>query len=77
MPEASINDFTAAVQSLHQGTARHVQTVKVAPQPGAPAEWPAFDAETDQRLQLDASWEQLDHFRADECAFWRQQAGVE
>jgi len=39
MPEASINDFTAAVQSLHQGTARHVQTVKVAPQPGAPAEW--------------------------------------
>ena len=39
MAEASLSDLAAAVQSLHRGTTRHVQTVQVARQPGAPAEW--------------------------------------
>jgi para-nitrobenzyl esterase len=38
---------------------------------GAPAEWPVFDPDDDKRLQLDASWEVLEDFRAEECGFWR------
>jgi para-nitrobenzyl esterase len=43
--------------------------------PGAPATWPAFSptpTDDDQRLQLDPGWEQLQSFRKQECAFWRQ-----
>ena len=39
MAEASLSDLAAAVQSLHRGIARHVQTVQVDRQPGAPSEW--------------------------------------
>jgi carboxylesterase type B len=38
---------------------------------GAPATWPQFDADNDERLQLDPEWEVLEDFRAEECAFWR------
>jgi para-nitrobenzyl esterase len=44
---------------------------------GAPAEWPAFSADEDLRLQLDADWGVLEDFRAEECAFWREVAGVD
>jgi len=43
----------------------------------APAIWPAFTDASDRRLQIDASWEILEDFRADKCAFWRELAGVE
>jgi para-nitrobenzyl esterase len=36
----------------------------------APAQWPAFAADADKRLQLDIGWEELDDFRTKECAFW-------
>ncbi len=40
--------------------------------PGAPAEWPQFDPDDDKRLQLDPTWEVLENFRTEECAFWRE-----
>ena len=45
--------------------------------PGAPAVWPQFDPEDDKRLQLDATWEVLEDFRTEECAFWRKYHKVE
>jgi para-nitrobenzyl esterase len=38
----------------------------------SPAVWPAFSADADKRLQLDASFKVLDNFRTKECTFWRQ-----
>lgn len=43
----------------------------------APASWPPFSTDDDQRLQLDPGWETLKDFRSKECAFWRQYYGVE
>ncbi len=45
--------------------------------PDAPAQWPQFDPDTDQRLQLDSSWEVLTDFRKVECEFWREYYGVD
>jgi para-nitrobenzyl esterase len=45
--------------------------------PDAPATWPEFRDDDDRRLQLDPSWEELEDFRVEECAFWRQYNGVE
>jgi len=42
-----------------------------------PAEWPAFTADADKRLQLDADWNVVDDFRSEECAFWRKYHGVD
>jgi para-nitrobenzyl esterase len=36
----------------------------------APAVWPEFTADDDERLQLDSGWEVLKDFRSKECAFW-------
>jgi len=38
---------------------------------GAPAEWPKFTPDADERLQLDSSWERLTNFRSPQCDFWR------
>jgi len=43
---------------------------------GQPAQWPQFEPDADRRLQLDASFEVIDDFRVDECAFWRGFAGA-
>jgi len=43
--------------------------------PGAPASWPLFETTSDKRLQLDPSWQILDNFRSEECAFWRKLQG--
>lgn len=45
--------------------------------PDAPAQWPEFDPDNDQRLQLDSSWEVLQDFRKVECEFWRDYYGVD
>jgi carboxylesterase type B len=45
--------------------------------PDAPAQWPEFDPDDDQRLQLDPSWEVFKDFRKVECEFWREYYGVD
>lgn len=44
---------------------------------GAPAQWPSFEQDADQRLHLAPGFAVLQDFRAGECAFWRAYAGVE
>jgi para-nitrobenzyl esterase len=44
--------------------------------PDAPARWPRFEPDADQRLQLAPDWSVLRDFRARECAFWRKLAGA-
>lgn len=44
---------------------------------GAPALWPRFTTDHDQRLQLDSNWEILKDFKAEKCEFWRQYYGAE
>jgi para-nitrobenzyl esterase len=39
--------------------------------PGAPATWPTFQPDVDQRLQLDTAFATLRDFREEECTFWR------
>jgi len=43
----------------------------------APAFWPPFGSDDDQRLQLDPGWETLKDFRSKECAFWRKYNGAD
>ena len=42
----------------------------------APTQWPEFSQDVDKRLELDPSWQVLDNFRAQECAFWRKYYGA-
>lgn len=42
--------------------------------PNAPTQWPAFAptaSDSDQRVQIDASFSTVSDFRKEECAFWR------
>jgi para-nitrobenzyl esterase len=43
---------------------------------GSPAQWPEFHPDADKRLQLDPSWQVIDNFRTEECAFWRMYYGA-
>lgn len=43
----------------------------------APAEWPIFATDADERLQLDPGFEVITDFRAEECAFWRRYSGAD
>jgi para-nitrobenzyl esterase len=43
---------------------------------GAPAEWPKFTPDADERLQLDPTWAQLTDFRSEQCELWRTLAGT-
>jgi para-nitrobenzyl esterase len=44
---------------------------------GAPAKWPAFTADADERLELAPGFKVLDDFHAEDCAFWRKYYGAE
>lgn len=39
--------------------------------------WPQFYTDDDRRLQLDSSWNVLENYRADQCAFWCNYTGVD
>ena len=69
-------DSEAVAEAMNRYWARFAQTGDPNG-PDAPATWPAFATDADNRLQLDAQWETLDDFRTEECAFWRKHAGVE
>lgn len=68
-------DSEAAGEGMNRYWARFAETGDPNG-PELPAEWPAFAADTDLRLQLDAKWETLKDFRSEECTFWRGYHGV-